>query len=414
SSEKTDRTLSLFIGRSGSGFTAGSIRAEEVTYAGLEEIYVPEWTMTKGFELNNGRSCANMIDHFTPPAFFKTVRGMEHEQLSLSSEVRMRAEYNILEKRKWRSLAEEKDCLLGAKDKKIEELKSQLLKAKEESVKVAQLRTRVSSLETTESSLRGEVASAKEHNGLLEQECGSLKLKVTSLESIIAEKDRELSDLGASSSSLRSQNQSLVNQVHELETSSTDLREKLEMYEGGMKWCCMRFQESFHLHLLNVVAGRRWLLTHGMKLLMAKCLNSTEYMEALRNAFGRAIEKGMQEGLTTGIEHGQAGRCLTDLEAYIPSAEDDFNSAIRDLRDLNFSLLQELSNKKDATTWDIMDLLRLDDAMAEALGMTDLQPDVNQLMNVTPGPEGEENIDASTGGDLAFSKLDDEARDAVL
>ncbi|GKF33827.1 hypothetical protein Tco_0107027, partial [Tanacetum coccineum] len=44
-------------------------------------------------------------------------------------------------------------------------------------------------------------------------------------------------------------------------------------------------------------------------------------------------------------------------------AEDDFNSAIRDLRDLNFPLLQELSNKKDASTWDIMDLLRLDDAM---------------------------------------------------
>ncbi|GJU57476.1 hypothetical protein Tco_1235242, partial [Tanacetum coccineum] len=551
SSEKTDRTLSLFTGRSGSGFAAGSIRAEEVIGAGLEEIYVPEWTVTKGFELNDGHSCANMIDHFTPPAFFKTVRGMEHEQLfaefnvsaarnlSLSSEVRMRAEYNILEKRKWRSLAEEKDCLLGAKDKEIEELKSQLLKAKEESVEVAQLRARVSSLEATEGSLRGEVASAKEHNGLLEQECGSLKLKVTSLESIIAEKDRELSDLGASSSSLRSQNQSLVNQVHGLETSSADLREKLEMYEGSLKRleefqdnlmrpletrlaeidadftrCCMRFQESFHPHLLNVVAGRRWLLTHGMKLLMAKCLNSTEYMEALGHVFGRAIEKGMQEGLAAGIEHGQAGRCLTDLEAYIPSAEVDFNSAIRDLRDLDFPLLQELSNKKDASTWDVMDLLRLDDAVAEALWMTDLQPDMSQLMvpvhhkqdrvvigsqalsvaldicrgrvekmernlverlpflkdvfvsldhplsaealieppvevpatnvlstvvivphsgpsvsvedyenpdlvdvvpkDVTPGPEGEENIDASTGGDLAFSKLDDEARDVVM
>ncbi|GKB49750.1 hypothetical protein Tco_0900503 [Tanacetum coccineum] len=78
-SEKTDRTLSLFTGRSGSGFAAGSIRAEEVTDAGLGEIYVPEWTVTKGFELNDGRSCANMIDHFTPPAFFKIVRGMEHE-----------------------------------------------------------------------------------------------------------------------------------------------------------------------------------------------------------------------------------------------------------------------------------------------------------------------------------------------
>ncbi|GJZ31527.1 hypothetical protein Tco_0576574, partial [Tanacetum coccineum] len=106
------------------------------------------------------------------------------------------------------------------------------------------------------------------------------------------------------------------------------------MYEGSLAEidadftrCCMRFQESFHPHLLNVIAGRRWLLTHGMKLLVVKCLNSNEYMEALGHAFGRAIEKGMQEGLAAGIEHGQAGRCLTDLEAYIPSAEDDFNSA---------------------------------------------------------------------------------------
>ncbi|GKF93531.1 hypothetical protein Tco_0283231 [Tanacetum coccineum] len=87
-------------------------------------------------------------------------------------------------------LFELRDSLLGAKDKEIEELRSQLLRAKEEFVEVAQLRARVSSLEATEGSLRGEVASAKEHNGLLEQECGSLKLKVTSLESTIAEKDR--------------------------------------------------------------------------------------------------------------------------------------------------------------------------------------------------------------------------------
>ncbi|GKE70682.1 hypothetical protein Tco_1528754 [Tanacetum coccineum] len=214
---------------------------------------------------------------------------------------------------------------------------------------------------------------------------------------------------------------------------------------------------------------------------MAKCLNSTEYMEALRNAFGRAIEKGLHEGLAAGIEHGQAGRCLTDLEAYIPSTEVDFNSAVRDLSDFNFPLLQELSNKKDASTCDIMDLLRLDDAMAEALALSValdicrgrvekmernlverlpflkdvfvsldhplsaealIEPPVEvpatnvlstvvivppsgpsvsvedyenpDLVDVVPGPEGEENIDAATGGDLAFSKLDDEARDAVL
>ncbi|GJR30380.1 hypothetical protein Tco_1106612 [Tanacetum coccineum] len=215
---------------------------------------------------------------------------------------------------------------------------SQLLQAKDESMEVVRLRTRVSSLEAIKGSLRGEVASAKEHNDLLEQEHSALKLKVTSLESIIAEKDRELSDLGNSASSFRSQNQSLVNQVHELETSPAGLREKLEM-------CCMHFQENFHPHLLNAIAGRRWLLTHGMKLLMVKCLNSIEYMEALGNAFGP-----------------------------------DFNSTVRDLRGLDFSLLRDLSAKKDASTLDVMDLLRLDDAVAEVLGMTDLQPDVGQLM----------------------------------
>ncbi|GKE24497.1 hypothetical protein Tco_1436009, partial [Tanacetum coccineum] len=277
SSDKTDHTLSLFTGRSGSDFVTGSIRARGAANVDLQEIYIPECYLVE-FNVSAVRN------------------------LSLSSEVRMRAEYNILEKRMWKSLAKEKNNLLQVKDKEIEELRSQLLQAKDESMK-----------------------------------------------------------------------------VNELETSSAGLREKLETYEGSMKQleefqdnlmkplearlaeidadftrCCMHFQDNFHPHLLNGIAGRRWLLTHGMKLLMAKCLNSTEYMEALGNAFGRAIEKGMQEA--------------------------DFNFAVRDLHGLDFSLLQELSAKKDASTWDVMDLLRLDDVVAKVLGMTDLQPDVGQLM----------------------------------
>ncbi|GKC43685.1 gypsy type transposase [Tanacetum coccineum] len=207
SSEKTDRTLSLFAGRPGSDFAAGSIRAEGDVDTSLQEVYIPEWTVTKGFELNDGRSCANMIDHFTP---------------SLSSKL-MRAEYNILEKRKWRSLTEERNDLLQVKDKEIEELNS----------------------------LRGEVASTKEHKGLLEQERSALNLKVTSLEFTIAEKDRELSDLETSSSSLRSHNQRLVDQVLELETSSAGLREKLETYERSMKQ-----QEEFQDNLINPLKAR--------------------------------------------------------------------------------------------------------------------------------------------------------------
>ncbi|GKD81387.1 hypothetical protein Tco_1348226 [Tanacetum coccineum] len=45
----------------------------------------------------------------------------------------------------------------------------------------------------------------------------------------------------------------------------------------------------------------------------------------------------------------------------------------------------------------------------ENLDLVDVVP-----KNVTLGPGGEENTDASTGGDLVFSKLDDEARVTVL
>ncbi|GKA56559.1 putative gypsy type transposase [Tanacetum coccineum] len=208
-----------------------------------------------------------------------------------------------------------------------------------------------------------------------------------------------------SDSSHHSSAKSADAEVHELEVSSAGLREKLETYEGSMKQLeefqdklmeplkarlaeidadfirfCMHFHETFHPHLFNTIAGRRWFLTHGMRLLMAKCLNSTEYMEALGNAFGRAIKKGMQEGLAAGIEHGQAGRCLNDLEAYNPSAKADFNSVVQNLRGLDFPFLQELSAKKVASIWDVINLLCLDDAVAEVLGMTKLQPDVSQLM----------------------------------
>ncbi|GJU67615.1 hypothetical protein Tco_1253874 [Tanacetum coccineum] len=44
------------------------------------------------------------------------------------------------------------------------------------------------------------------------------------------------------------------------------LRTRLAEIDADFTRCCMRFQENFHPHLLNVVAGRRWLLTHGMKL----------------------------------------------------------------------------------------------------------------------------------------------------
>ncbi|GKG55987.1 hypothetical protein Tco_0574881, partial [Tanacetum coccineum] len=53
---------------------------------------------------------------------------------------------------------------------------------------------------------------------------------------------------------------------------------------------------------------------------------------ALRAAIGKAIEKGMQDGLSAGIVHGKEGRVLTDVAAHNPFAEVDYTYALQQIR----------------------------------------------------------------------------------
>ncbi|GJZ92317.1 hypothetical protein Tco_0664382 [Tanacetum coccineum] len=120
--------------------------------------------------------------------------------------------------------------------------------------------------------------------------------------------------------------------------------------------------------------------TYGVKLAIVKCLHSLKYLSALGAAISRAIEKGMQDGLPAGITHGQEGRVLTDIVAFNPSTESDYISALQELQDVNFSLLAELKSSKDASTETLMNILRLDEPLAERLGLDESQPHVDQLL----------------------------------
>ncbi|GKD83734.1 hypothetical protein Tco_1350573, partial [Tanacetum coccineum] len=107
---------------------------------------------------------------------------MEHDQLftefnvraarqvSLSAEVRMRAEYNIKEKRKLRVVVADKDILLRAKGEEVDNPKAHLLAKEAEAAKAIRLRTEASKLEAVEKSLRDEASSLKERNTTLEKE----------------------------------------------------------------------------------------------------------------------------------------------------------------------------------------------------------------------------------------------------
>nr|GEZ00305.1 hypothetical protein [Tanacetum cinerariifolium] len=320
---------------------------------------LPEVTsfVTNGSRLDDGRICREMVDEFALPKTFASVRGTEHDQLftefnveaarqmSLSAEVRMRAEYNIKEKRRLKSVVDEKKELLKVKEKEVEDLKAQLLLKEVEAAKAIRLRAEASKFEAVEKSLQDKVKALKERNTSLEKE---LDVKVTGLEVSAMGKDRELTDLNAQLTFANPHNDSLVDQVHELEVTSFGLQEKLSRYENlterleefqdaqlkivndkfyklyaDFVEIALHLEERFYPHLLTTISGGRWLLTHGMELAITKCLYSPEYL----SSFGAAI----------------------DVAAYNPSAEADYIFALQHLQNVNFSLLADLRFNKDAS-----------------------------------------------------------------
>nr|GEZ91452.1 hypothetical protein [Tanacetum cinerariifolium] len=191
-----------------------------------------------------------------------------------------------------------------------------------EAAEAIRLRAESSKFETVEKSLQGEVEAFKERNNTLGKEKIELDVKVTDLVASVKVWDHEVADLDVVITSIRSQNDHLTSQ----------------------------------------------------------CLNSHEYLSALSTAIGKAIEKGMQEGLAARIVHGKEGRVLTDVAAYNPSTEDDYIFALQQLQSVTFSLLTELKSYKDSSIEAVMDILHIDEPLVEKLNLNELHPNVDQLM----------------------------------
>nr|GEV24378.1 hypothetical protein [Tanacetum cinerariifolium] len=274
-----------------------------------------------------------------------------------SAEVRMRAEYNVKEKRRLKSVVERQGELLTVSEEEIENLKAQLLLREAKVATAIRLRAEASSFEAVEKSLRDETNALREHNVILEKERNALDGKVTELETLAAGKERELTGLNALITSFN-----VPNCMEQLEKFQDDQMKVnngkfYTLYTDFMEMA-LHLKEKFYPHLLTTIFGRRWLFTQGMELAIIKCMNSPEYLSALRAAIGKDIEKGMHDGLFAGITHGKEGR----------------------LKNVNFPLLAELKSHKDANIKTVMDILRLEEPLMDKLGLDELQPNVDQLM----------------------------------
>ncbi|GJZ10318.1 hypothetical protein Tco_0545077 [Tanacetum coccineum] len=267
----------------------------------------------------------------------------------------MYIENNVREKRGLSTECEQQKGLMGKKDEEIASLQVQLLLKEAEAAEAIRLRSQASMLEVAEKSPCGEMyvlkernsalekerdsLDAKEHNSALEKERDSLDAKVTESQAATANKEREVKDLNSIITFIKSHNDELVDQVAGYEhlqeaieafqdAQIKIMEDKLAKLETKVVEVVLHLEETFCPRLLTTIAGQRWLLTHGMKLIVVKCLNSPEYLSALGAFIGHAIEKGMQARLAAGINHGKEGRSLADVAAYNPFADADYDTAM--------------------------------------------------------------------------------------
>ncbi|GKD08559.1 hypothetical protein Tco_1188244 [Tanacetum coccineum] len=169
-----------------------------------------------------------------------------------------------------------------------------------------------------------EIANLKAQSPLKEAEATEaihLRNQVSVVE--VAGKSRQFA-------SLESQRDGFVDQVSLLETTCSGLRDQVSGYELFKEQCeaiqdeqvkalsdrvvgldselmalALHLDEEFYPHFLTIIAGRRWIIGHGLRLAVMKCHQLPEYGAPFVVVIGLAIDKGIQAGLVAGIDHGK-------------------------------------------------------------------------------------------------------------
>nr|GEW60051.1 hypothetical protein [Tanacetum cinerariifolium] len=248
---------------------------------------------------------------------------------------------------------------------------------------------------------------AREHEiknleALLEAEAGMKKVA----EDKSAGLSQELEDMCTRFSDLQVSNERLSQQVATLQEQVATLQEQVsgkeklkaaleefKRYEDNrveqrcaemdarLDALSIDFDEELYPHMLTAIAGRRWVLGHGLRLAVMKCGESLELRQAFADVVSAGIAKGMSECLRHGVEHGQAELNLESIEAYDLEAEAKYVTALQALKDLQYHLVDQLEGLKDAPMDVIVAALYLesdtgDDAPQH---VRDLRPSSSQL-----------------------------------
>ncbi|GJZ21871.1 hypothetical protein Tco_0558910 [Tanacetum coccineum] len=205
----------------------------------------------------------------------------------------------------------------------------------------------------------------------------ALSERVTTLESVTTSKEAELAPLS-------SQVTKLTADLSGFQLSRDELNSKVASLEYERD--CLAAQVSAAHWSLSLSSFRERI--KALQDEQAKALGDrVAELDAQLSEMAIHFDEYLSDGLKAGIDHGKAGRDLSVVEAYDPSAEYKYVDVVNALGAVDFSLLSELESKKDSSIVDLIDSLCLEGVLAEIPGAKNLQPSLEQLMLSIHEPE---------------------------
>nr|GEX69160.1 hypothetical protein [Tanacetum cinerariifolium] len=261
-----------------------------------------------------GSPGSDLVDHAAPPCYFSELRHMHNEEFL--------GQYNI-------NLA--RQVAMGSQLRLRFEQEAKLL-----GKFVAQVASRDQRIQARESEI-------KNLEALLETEVGMKRAAEEKSAGLSQELERmraQFSEVQVSNERLSQQVDALQQQVSGEETLKAAFKEYKRQQDQLVEQRCaemdarldalsITFDEELYPHMLAAIAGRRWVIGHGLRLAMMKCAESLKMRQAFADVVSAGVAKGMSEGLKHGVEHGHAQLTVESLEAYDPEAEAKFAAALQ-------------------------------------------------------------------------------------
>ncbi|GKC75761.1 hypothetical protein Tco_1126535 [Tanacetum coccineum] len=263
-------------------------------------IYQPGWGMPNSCHQDTPEACQDMVDHIAPLGYFSQLRHLPNDkflsqyninlarQVAMGSQLRLRFEQEAKLLKKFMAQVARRDQRIATREKHIKDLEAQI-----------------------------------------EAEINMKK----AVEVKNSEVTKELEDLRMRFSGLEIGNAQLSQQVSVLQAQVMGEKRIMTAFEEFKK----HKDERVNARCAEIDAR-----------LDALSVDFDEELQAFANVVSAGIAKDMSEGLKYGVEHGKAGLELTAVEAYDPEADNKYVAALHNLKDLNYPLIDELEQLKDA------------------------------------------------------------------